>query len=81
MSDAVNHPSHYTSGPKCECGQVIECIQITREKRFSVGNAIKYLWRAGLKEEADKSAIDKQCEDLQKAIWYIEEEIKRLRPS
>jgi hypothetical protein len=64
--DAVNHPSHYTSDPSG-----IECIQITRHRNFNVGNAIKYLWRAGLKEDA-------KVQDLRKAIWYIEDEIKRL---
>lgn len=81
MSGAVNHPSHYTSGPKCECGRVIECIQITREKRFSVGNAIKYLWRAGIKSSAGLSALEKEREDVAKAEWYCrdrKEELDRL---
>lgn len=65
--DAVNHPPHYTSDPSG-----IECIQITRHRNFNIGNAIKYLWRAGLKQYN----IDTQ--DLRKAIWYIEDEIKRL---
>jgi len=64
--DAVNHPPHYTSDPSG-----IECIQITRHRNFNIGNAIKYLWRAGLKEDA-------KVQDLRKAIWYIEDEIKRL---
>jgi hypothetical protein len=64
--DAVNHPIHYTSDPSG-----VECIQITRHRNFNVGNAIKYLWRAGLKEDA-------KVQDLRKAIWYIEDEIKRL---
>jgi len=65
-NDPVNHPSHYTSDPSG-----IECIQITRHRNFNIGNAIKYLWRAGLKEDA-------KVQDLRKAIWYIEDEIKRL---
>lgn len=64
--DPVNHPVHYTSDPSG-----VECIQITRHRNFNVGNAIKYLWRAGLKEDA-------KVQDLRKAIWYIEDEIKRL---
>jgi hypothetical protein len=64
--DAVNHPKHYTSDPSG-----VECIQITRHRNFNIGNAIKYLWRAGLKEDA-------KIQDLRKAIWYIEDEIKRL---
>jgi hypothetical protein len=66
VNDPVNHPPHYTSDPSG-----IECIQITRHRNFNIGNAIKYLWRAGLKEDA-------KVQDLRKAIWYIEDEIKRL---
>lgn len=64
--DPVNHPAHYTGHPSG-----VECIQITEHMNFCLGNAMKYIWRAGLKEE---DAI----EDLQKAKWYIEREIKRL---
>ena len=67
-NDPVNHPKHYTSDPSG-----IECIQVTQHRNFCIGNAIKYLWRAGLKDE---SAI---IEDLHKAIWYINCEIKRLQ--
>jgi hypothetical protein len=65
MSDPVNHPSHYTNHPSG-----VECIQVTEHKNFCVGNAIKYLWRAG--EKGD------YVEDLQKAIWYINREIARV---
>lgn len=71
--DNVNHPKHYTSDPSG-----IECIDITRHRNFNVGNAIKYLWRAGLKIDVDKSSINKQIEDLEKAVWYIVDEIHRL---
>ena len=71
--DNVNHPKYYTSDPSG-----IECINITRHRNFNVGNAIKYLWRAGLKIDADKSSINKQIEDLEKAVWYIVDEIHRL---
>lgn len=71
--DNVNHPKYYTSDPSG-----IECIDITRHRNFNVGNAIKYLWRAGLKIDADKSSINKQIEDLEKAVWYIVDEIHRL---
>lgn len=64
--DPVQNPVHYTSDPSG-----VECIQITRHRNFNIGNAIKYLWRAGLKEDA-------KIQDLRKAIWYIEDEIKRL---
>ena len=70
--DAVNHPKHYQDPSG------IECIEIVRHRNFDIGNAIKYLWRAGLKQDADKTPIEKQIEDLRKAIWYIEDEINTL---
>lgn len=74
MSDSVNHPAHYTSDPSG-----VECIEITQYRDFCVGNAIKYLWRAGLKASADKSVLAKEIEDLEKAKWYIDRKIKMLR--
>jgi len=66
--DPVNHPKHYTSHPSG-----IECIQITRHMGFNLGNAVKYIWRADLKAGV---------EDLEKALWYIKDEIeKRKCPS
>ncbi len=65
MNDNVNHPKHYTEHPSG-----VECIEITEHMNFCVGNAIKYLWRAGLKGE--------QIEDLRKARWYIDREIARI---
>lgn len=62
--DKVNHPRHYTSHPSG-----VECIQITEHFNFNVGNAIKYLWRCGLKND--------EIEDLEKARWYIEREIAK----
>ena len=70
MNDPVNHPKHYTSDPSG-----IECIEITRHRNFNIGNAIKYLWRAGLKDS------ESEIQDLQKAIWYINDEIKKLEDS
>lgn len=68
--DPVNHPHHYNDGrAKCECGRKIECIDIVMDLPFNLGNAIKYLWRCDLKGNA--------IEDLQKAIWYIDDEIKK----
>ena len=64
--DAVERPSHYTQHPSG-----IECIQITEHMNFNLGNAIKYVWRAGLKS-------DNPVEDLRKAAWYITREISRL---
>lgn len=72
-NDQVNHPKHYTSDPSG-----IECIDITRHRNFNIGNAIKYLWRTGLKEDKDRKLIDKQVEDLNKAVWYLVDEIHRL---
>lgn len=63
--DAVDHPKHYTSHPSG-----VECIQITEHMGFNLGNAVKYIWRCDLKHDAP-------IEDLEKAIWYIEREIKR----
>lgn len=73
-SDSVNHPSHYTSHPSG-----IECIEITRHYCFSVGNAIKYLWRAGLKKDAGLADAEKEIEDLNKAVWYIKDRINQLK--
>ena len=72
-ADSVNHPAHYNSHPSG-----IECIEIARHHNFNIGNAIKYLWRAGLKSEEGMEDTDKQIEDLNKAIWYIKDEIKRI---
>jgi len=68
--DMVNNPAHYTSDPSG-----VECIEITRHRNFNIGNAFKYLWRAGLKNE------DTVIQDLRKAIFYIEDEIKRIEKS
>lgn len=62
----VNHPKHYNKHPSG-----IECIEITRHMNFNRGNAVKYIWRAG-----DKG---NEIEDLEKAKWYLEDEIKRLQ--
>lgn len=71
--DSVNHPKHYCSHPSG-----IECIAVARYYDFAIGNAIKYLWRHGLKTEEGKDDIDKSIEDLEKAIWYIKDEIQAL---
>lgn len=73
MENNVNHPSHYTSHPSG-----VECISITQYYDFCIGNAIKYLWRAGLKKDADKSDVEKEIEDLEKARWYINQKIRLL---
>lgn len=76
LNDNVNHPKHYTSHPSG-----VECIQIARHYCFSIGNAIKYLWRAGLKQEASMTDKEKEIEDLKKAIFYINDRIKQLEES
>lgn len=72
--DMVNHPAHYNSHPSG-----IECIEIVRHHNFNIGNAIKYLWRCGIKTEEGMDIQDKSIEDLQKAIFYIQDEIIRLQ--
>ncbi len=68
----VNHPEHYNQNPAtcAGCDQQVECIDIIEHYPLNVGNAMKYLWRHGLKGDV--------IEDLRKAIWYIEREIARL---
>ena len=61
-NDPVNHPSHYTNGPAL--GR-LECLDITRWLPFDLGNAFKYIWRAGTKDAT------KMVEDLQKARFYL----------
>ena len=63
-NDPVNSPNHYTSHRSG-----IECIQITEHMGFNLGNALKYIWRADLKEN--------RMQDLEKAKWYIERELSR----
>mgnify|MGYP003650604697 FL=1 len=64
MTDKIN-PPHYQAH-----ASGIECIEITEHMNFCLGNAIKYIWRAGLKGDS--------VEDLRKAQWYISREIYRL---
>ena len=72
----VDHPKHYTSDPSG-----VECIEITKYRDFCIGNAIKYLSRAGLKEDSMLSLKDKTIEDLKKAIFYINKEIELIQQS
>lgn len=67
-NDAVNHPAHYTTGK-------IEVIDFITDKKlnFCRGNAVKYIVRAGLKDP------DKEIEDLEKAIFYLNREIEDLK--
>jgi len=69
MPDPINHPPHYRGHPSG-----VECIEITEHLNFCRGNAMKYIWRAGGK--GDKG---NEIEDLQKARWYLDREIARLK--
>ncbi len=74
MQSNVDHPKHYTSHPSG-----VECIEIARYYPFSIGSAIKYLWRAGLKKDAELSDKEKEIEDLEKARWFINDRINELK--
>ena len=67
MNEYVNHPGHYNFG-KYEVIDVIDDWKLG----FSLGNAVKYIARAGKKDPA------KEVEDLKKAVFYINHEIERL---
>ena len=75
MAENVNHPKYYNSHPNG-----IECIDIIRHYVCDIANAIKYLWRAGLKNEVGKEDTEKEIEDLNKALWYIFDYKKHLIP-
>lgn len=65
--DAIN-PSHYKNHPSG-----VECIEVTEHFNFNKGNAMKYIWRAGEKDD--------EIQDLEKAKWYIEREIEKIKKS
>lgn len=67
-NDPINRPAHYTAGRKFEPIDVIRDWDLN----FSLGNAVKYVSRAGRKDPA------KTVEDLKKAIWYIQNEIDSI---
>ena len=62
----VYHPPHYKAHPSG-----VECIEITEHMSFCLGNAIKYIWRSGIK-------TDDPVHDLSKAVWYINREISKI---
>ena len=68
--DNINHPSHYTDGK-------IEVADFITDKglNFCRGNVVKYVARAGKKDPK------KEIEDLRKARWYIDREIRRMEES
>ena len=74
-SDQVSHPSHY-AWLKDLCG--VEPLDICRHLDFNTGNAIKYLLRKD-KVDGNKTKTEKRIEDLHKAVFYIQDEIKLLK--
>ena len=76
MANKVMQPKHYTSHPSG-----VECIEIAKYYDFMIGNALKYLWRAGLKSEEGYDDSSKEIEDLRKAIVYINYKIDMLSKS
>lgn len=65
MSDNVNHPQHYVSQ-----GHFIEPIDLCRNLPFDIGNACKYIIRAGHKNN--------EIEDIKKAIWYLNDFVEKF---
>lgn len=65
--ETVDHPPHYNAHPAG-----VECIAIIEHMTFSVGSAVKYLWRHGIKPGAGAA------EDIRKAIWYLQRELERI---
>ena len=74
-SEQVSHPSHY-AWLKDLCG--VEPLDICRHLDFNTGNAIKYLLRKD-KVDGNKTKTEKRIEDLHKAVFYIQDEIKLLK--
>lgn len=65
MSDPINHPKHY--GGENNPYEAIKVIEAW-ELGFNLGNAVKYISRAGKKGS--------RKEDLEKAAWYLNREIQ-----
>lgn len=63
----VNHPSHYNA----YIG--LEIIDLVEQMNFNRGNAVKYIARAGFKKDGET-----EIEDLKKAMWYLDREVKRM---
>ena len=62
--DSVNNPSHYQTSSGLEVIDIIEQFSLN----FHKGNAIKYILRAGKKDD--------EIQDLKKAVWYLKREIR-----
>ena len=68
----VKHPSHYAFP------NGLEAIDIARHLNFNLGNVVKYVCRAGRKSEEGMTNKEKQVEDLQKALFYLQDELQRI---
>jgi hypothetical protein len=68
--EKVNHPEHY--GGKENQYESIKVIEAW-DLGFCLGNVVKYISRAGKKDK------DRELEDLQKARWYLDREINKLK--
>lgn len=66
ISDPVNHPPHYNAHPSG-----VECIEVVEWMTFNLGNVVKYIWRADSKGQV--------IQDLEKARWYLNREIDRIK--
>lgn len=73
VDNRVNHPKYYQNN---DIG--IECIEIARHMSFNLGNCFKYLYRHGKKSEQGIDINVKKLEDLKKARFYLDDEIKML---
>jgi hypothetical protein len=73
MEDKIN-PNHYKGNGGIMTIDLIESAELN----FSRGNAVKYISRAGKKEESGYDALTKELEDLTKAKWYVQREIERI---
>lgn len=65
----VNHPAHYNMDPSG-----VECIEVVRHMSFNLGNAFKYIFRAGRKNLVG-DAVESELKDLRKSVWYFDDEI------
>ena len=74
--ERINHPSHYT-WLKEKCG--VEVIDIVRHLDFNRGNAVKYILRSGHKSEEGYTDVEKEIEDLEKAVFYLNDTINELK--
>lgn len=75
QEELVNSPKHY-QWLREVCG--IEPIDICRHPNFNRGNALKYLLRAGRKQEEGYTGIEKEISDIKKALWYLQDELNQL---